>query len=244
MGKVFFMTKKQAIKHKMFEKVLALMDMHKSLTQEIPAFEQTLEKFRNLVSAISIKTNHFHNRSTSRIKAHAYHRELLIKTLFIVMKGLKLHAKIIEDKRLYAICCAPISCLEKLNDTELMLKAYLIADKADAFTIALMEFGITKEKLIKFDEYIEAFRNSVEDMNGGEAGKIADASRLINIFQQADVALEELDDYAIILNDMDKEFGMKYKSVRVINDQHYHNSKKQNKLDWIASDIIFDKQHV
>jgi hypothetical protein len=232
------MNKKQFNKTRMYESVDVVLKNNAVQIQTIQAFPPEVLRFRNLVGAISIKVGEQSTAPAGKVEARDQAKEVLEKSLFVVMKGTKLLAQKNNDSELLALSTTSFSDIERLKDIELRDKAKSILEKANAAKDALVEFGITNEKLTGLSANIDGFIAAMEDLAGGETGRIAATTSLANLIKETDDALEKIDDLADILDDTYPEFGLQYKAARVIKDLGVtHKDKEENKTAGTTANV-------
>lgn len=221
------MTNRQFNKLKMCGAVISVLQTFASLIQTIPAFQAVFTKFQNYYNAILIKSNLQQTSSLGKTEARDLARSELTKVLFIVMKGLKLYSKSQNDMETQNLCSAALSDLDYMRDIEFKNRASLILEKALPVKTNLVQYGIEESKITELESKITSFSNSLDVLNGGEAGKISATSNIQTLFKEMDALLKEIDDYADIFDDKDPNFRSVYDAARVIKDLGTSHEKKE-----------------
>jgi hypothetical protein len=212
------MTTKQYNKNKMFGTVGVVLHNYSEKIQTIPAFPPKVTRYNNYVSAISLKAGEQTSAPAGKVEARDKAKAALAKSLYVVMKGIKLLGQKNNDNELISVCTYSLSEVEIMKDLDLRNKTNSILEKTAATKEALAEFGITEEKLTALANNQKTFSDAMDDLTGGETGKIAATTSLVNLFKETDAVLKSIDDLADILDDTCPEFGLEYWAARNIKD--------------------------
>jgi hypothetical protein len=212
------MNQRQINKSKMYGTVGVVLNANTDKINTIPALPPEVEKFKNYIGAISIKTGEQNTSPAGKVDARDNAKAVLTKALFVIMKGTKLLAQKNNDSELLALSNLPLSDIERMKDIELRDKSKLFLTKTTTVKEALAEFGITDERLTAFSSAIDSFTAAMDDLAGGETGRIAATTTLANLFKETDSVLLKIDDFVNILDDTYPEFGLQYKAARNIKD--------------------------
>ena len=220
------MNKKQFNRLKMFEAVTVVLDLFAAYIAAVPALLEAVTKLKNLVQAINLKANLQESAPAGKVAARDNTRAALTQSLFVVMRGLKLHAKTTNDAELLALSDISKSDLDRLPDIKVESTAKFMKEKAENNAEALTLFGITAEILTQFNQNYGAFVAALADLTGGVAGQIAATTTLVDLYKQTTVALETLDDLIDIAEHTNVDLGLQYHAARnVIDSSATHETK-------------------
>jgi hypothetical protein len=221
------MNKRQFNKLKMSQAVIVVFDLFAAFIATVPALVESVAKFKNLVMAILLKADLQESAPAGKITARDNTRTDLIQSLFIVMKGIKLHSRTTKDAELFALSDFSKSELDELPDLRLESTARSMKEKAAACAEALPHYGVAPEKLVKLNQDYDAFAAALADLSGGAAGQIAATTTLVDLYKQVSQLLETLDDLVDIADDTNADFGLQYRAAREIKDlPATHQTKK------------------
>jgi hypothetical protein len=212
------MNRKQFNRLKMFDAVIVVLDLFAAFIATVPALVAAVTKFKNLVLAIKLKANLQESAPAGKVTARDNARAALTKSLFVVMKGLKLHAQNVKDSELYALSFSSLSDLDRLPDIKLESTGKSMKEKAVANAESLIQYGITPETLTQFNQNFDAFVTALVDLTGGVSGQIAATTTLVDLYKQATSILETLDDLIDIADNSNVDLGLQYRAARVIKD--------------------------
>ena len=106
--------------------------------------------------------------------------------------------------------------MDKMRDTELLVKLQIIADNLDQNINALSSYGITREKADHFKQKTDEFRNIFESKLTSQAIKSSARKTVSVLFREADLILKSLDMMVEAYQKTNKQFYNGYKFARSI----------------------------
>lgn len=210
------MTDRQYWRMAMYLLVIAFFEKYVSITNLIAAFAPVFTEFKNIVNTINEKSKIQATDTEAYTTQRDNIRQKLIKSTFVIAKGLRLFATAANNSELKGVVNYNLSQLERMRDIELRNNTEVIIAKANLYKTELVAYGITEEKINNLTANYNAFKEALLVKGSGESSTVTATSSIGDLFKKADALLETLDDFVDILDDDNPEFGTEYGVVRTV----------------------------
>lgn len=213
------MNDKQENKLTMYNAVSTLLTANAAKYATVTALSTALTNFQDIIGAISEKNILKNSATAGKTTLKSQERKALIDAIIPVAGGLFALGSATDDPRLKELGDNKKGTLQNLRDTELIDKAILVKNTADAYAAQLVAYGVEALQIADIDTKISSFSSALGGKETSFSTKFAAGSVLSDLFKQGDLILtDQIDRMMEKFNSSDPQFYIEYKNARVIKD--------------------------
>jgi hypothetical protein len=213
------MNTKQTNQVAMFDTVTTYLDSHNPVWSGMAPLGTTLQAFKQNTGAIKTAAQDQETPSgVSDSKAEA--RDDLEEVLFLVCEALAVLGHTSHDHELVSIAALSPATLDRMPDDELITRANVINQRANAKKTELATLQVTQANLDELEEALNNFSTLKSQPRTAAAERAAKTQSLESLIREGNRMLrDEVDRMVNLFSRSDPEFVAGYRSARVVVDR-------------------------
>jgi hypothetical protein len=196
--------------------VLSLLKKHQNKINEIEKFATQLKEFEETLNAIPVKDQTYQQANLTADKNKI--EDQLIENFLICSAALNVYADFNDEDKLKQETELTESKLEKMRDTELIVKSEDIINKTDKYIDELADYGFDDQALAQLQTLTSEFKDLTNDNETLRAKKVTARKELTELFSEAGKQLRKLDKFVTITRTKIPELYKEYQQTRSIKD--------------------------
>jgi hypothetical protein len=213
------MKKHEENKQTMYDAVLSLLTANGDKTGTLPVFAESFTKFKAAREAIKTRAIAMNSATEGKTATKRAAEDDLVDAIIRVSSALFSLGRKNNDLELQSRAKIERSTLQRMRDTELVVKGTEVYQLAEKFRAELEPYTITNEEVDTFKTKVNAFETSLGTREAGMAMRGGARQSLTEDFVSTDDILEmELDKHMELLKKDFPQFYDEYLAARVIKD--------------------------
>ncbi len=213
------MTKKEENSFSMYRVVNSVLADNRAVVDSVPVFREAADEFAGIIGEIEETNNKFLHLTAGTAEMKGEAMRDLIELLISMSSSLVVYADLTGREDIRAKGSVTKRMLVRLRDTDLIGKGRMILGMLQEYSGALVEFGITPERIEDLRAGIERYDKAAGRQGTEYAEKSGARKKLTGLFEKSRLFLSNrLDRCVEMVRGDNHEFYEEYRAARVIKD--------------------------
>ena len=210
---------KQTNRVTMFDTVAAYLDSHNAVWSGMAPLAAAVQSFKDKISAIGTAAQQ-QETPTGAADSKAEARDDLEDVLFLTCEALAVLGHAGNDHELLANTALTRSTLDRMPDDELITRANVVLERANARKTELATLQVTPANLDELTQALNSFSGLKTQPRAASAERVAQTQSLESLIRDANGILRnQIDRLVNLFSRSDSEFVAGYRSARVVVDR-------------------------
>jgi hypothetical protein len=211
------MNKNHENKLTMYMGVASVLGENSSKTATLPALEESITKFGNVIGAIERKAKEIDAVATGKTVLKTECEDQLMEDLMPAVFALSAYAHTTGETVLAVKSNVTEWGIRRLRDTEIIAKATGLLELVEANVANLKDYGITESTVTNIRNRIQAFMDALGKKESGFSDRTSMRKSLFDLFDEGDFLLtRQIDSMMEQFRKKETEFYNAYFQARFI----------------------------
>jgi hypothetical protein len=216
-GRTTIMNKNHENKLTMYMGVASVLGENSSKTATLPALEESITKFGNVIGAIERKAKEIDAVATGKTVLKTECEDQLMDDLMPAVSALSAYAHTTGETVLAVKSNVSETGIRRLRDTEIIAKATGLMELVEANVEKLKDYGVMGATVTTIRNRIDAFTDALGKKKSGFSDRSSMRKSLFDLFDEADFLLtRQIDSMMEQFRKKETEFYNSYFQARFI----------------------------